>query len=156
MQPQSVKVETTAFEKVLYERWPAVSDASRRLQAAMGILPGTKVIGHDVVAVWEMPVPPAFIRMDDGFSSSEAAGLGGDNNSVAGDWESTVEAESGIDDTELDIPKVIVQPPWAGPGPALRPPALSMAASLQKRKRSIAAPEAADSESTKATQDPRY
>ena len=55
---KSVKADTTNFQRVYNERIPAVLNASRALQAAMGVEPGTKMLGSHPVRLWEMPEPP--------------------------------------------------------------------------------------------------
>ena len=54
----SVKVERQNFDRVLKERTPAVEQASRALQDAIGIKPGTKTLGNILVRLWELPEPP--------------------------------------------------------------------------------------------------
>ena len=55
---QSARDDSANFERVFRERMPAVKHASRALHEVMGIAPGTKMIGHCPVILWELPEPP--------------------------------------------------------------------------------------------------
>ncbi|KAK3071640.1 hypothetical protein LTR53_008282 [Teratosphaeriaceae sp. CCFEE 6253] len=61
MQSRSVENEFRAFERVLDEQMPAVLRSSKSLHAAMGILPGTKMMDHQGETARRMRGAPALV-----------------------------------------------------------------------------------------------
>ena len=110
------KEEANNFERVLKERLPTAEQSSRAMQNALGIEPGTKLIGRVSVMLWEFPEPPPdtmqniMARLESSHSISQQTTVQPDDNESSesdsgeadeSDADEEVDSEDG-DDSDSD------------------------------------------------------